>query len=57
MKVGYSTDPADPANRWRFVAREAGLPKPGNDNAGHDYGNAALSDADCYAIIEYLKTL
>jgi len=29
----------------------------GNSNAGHDYNNAALSDDDRYAIIEYMKTL
>lgn len=29
---------------------------PGNGNAGHDYGNAALSDADRWALVEYMKT-
>jgi hypothetical protein len=30
---------------------------PGNSNAGHDYGNAGLSDADRWALVEYMKTL
>jgi len=29
---------------------------PGNSNAGHEYGTN-LSDADKWAVIEYLKTL
>jgi hypothetical protein len=29
----------------------------GNSNAGHDYGNAAFTDDDRYALIEYMKTL
>jgi hypothetical protein len=29
----------------------------GNSNLGHNYGNAALSDDDRYALIEYMKTL
>jgi hypothetical protein len=30
---------------------------PGNANAGHDYGNAGLTDADRWALVEYMKTL
>jgi hypothetical protein len=30
---------------------------PGNGNAGHDSGNAGLSDADRWALVEYMKTL
>jgi hypothetical protein len=30
---------------------------PGNGNTGHDYGNAGLSDADRWALVEYMKTL
>ncbi len=30
---------------------------PGNSNAGHEYGNAALSPDDRWALIEYMKTL
>ena len=30
---------------------------PGNANAGHDYNNAGLTDADRQALIEYMKTL
>jgi hypothetical protein len=29
----------------------------GNSNAGHDYGNAALTPADRAALVEYMKTL
>jgi len=30
---------------------------PGNSNQGHDYGASSFSDADRYALIEYMKTL
>ncbi|HET6306635.1 MAG TPA: di-heme-cytochrome C peroxidase [Rhodopila sp.] len=30
---------------------------PGNSNAGHDYDNAGLSDADRRALIEFMKSL
>ena len=56
VKVGYVTGPS-PANSFRFVARDANGPVAGNSNAGHDYGNAGLSDADRWALIEYMKTL
>lgn len=29
----------------------------GNSNAGHDYGNAQLSDAERWALVEYLKAV
>ena len=29
----------------------------GNSNAGHDYNNAGLSDADRWALVEYMKGL
>jgi hypothetical protein len=29
---------------------------PGNSNTGHDYGNDNLSDADRWALVEYMKT-
>ena len=56
VKVGYVTG-SSPANSFRFVARDANGPVAGNSNAGHDYGNAGLSDADRWALIEYMKTL
>ena len=30
---------------------------PGNANTGHDYNNAGLSDADRWALVEYMKSL
>ena len=50
-KVGYRTGPSA-ANSFRFDT--AGQ---GNSNAGHDYGNARLSDDDRRALVEYLKSL
>ncbi len=56
VKVGYVTA-ASPDNGFRFVARDGNGPVTGNSNAGHDYGNANLTDPDRWALIEYLKTL
>ncbi len=47
-KVGYVSDGAGP-----FVLDTS---VPGNSNRGHEYGTA-LSDADRWALVEYLKTL
>jgi mono/diheme cytochrome c family protein len=56
VKVGYRSDAA--SGGFLFNTRDSkGLPIPGNSNAGHDYGNASLSDADRMALIAYLKTL
>lgn len=53
-KVGF----ADTEGGWIFrVYDEAGNLIPGNSNAGHDYGNAELTDDERWAIVEYLKTL
>ncbi len=49
--VGYATD-RSPFRNGTFVAD----PKSGNGNGGHEYGTG-LSEADRWAIIEYLKTL
>ena len=56
VKVGYVTAPS-PTNSFRFVARDGGGLVPGNGNQGHDYNNTRLSDADRWALVEYLKTL
>ena len=56
VKVGYVTAPSA-ENSFRFVARTAAGPVDGNSNAGHDYGNAGFSDADRWALVEYMKTL
>jgi hypothetical protein len=50
IHVGYETaQSAD--NTFQF---DTSL--PGNSNAGHDYGNANLSEADRRALVEYMKT-
>lgn len=56
VKVGYVTAPSA-TNSFRFVARDAGGLVPGNGNQGHDYKNAALSDEQRRALVEYMKTL
>jgi mono/diheme cytochrome c family protein len=57
VKVGYATEKAAD-NGFAFETRDSeGQPVPGNDNAGHDYGNARLSEGDRWALVEYLKTL
>jgi cytochrome c peroxidase len=55
--VGYVTTPSAD-NSFVFQTHDAsGAPIDGNSNAGHDYGNAAMSDDDRWALIEYMKTL
>ena len=56
VRVGYVTAPSA-ENSFRFVTRDANGPIAGNSNAGHDYGNAGFSDADRWALVEYMKTL
>jgi hypothetical protein len=47
-----------PADSFVFHATTtAGAPIDGNSNAGHDYGNDRLTDADRAALVEYMKTL
>ena len=48
-EVGFTTEPGP--GRFRF---DTAL--PGNSNAGHDYGNAALTAAERLAVVEYMKT-
>lgn len=56
-EVGFVTTPGG-ENTYEFTTIDAaGQPIYGNSNAGHDYGNAAFSPEDRYAIIEYLKSL
>jgi hypothetical protein len=55
--VGYVTAPSVD-NSFVFQTHDAsGAPLDGNSNAGHDYGNATLSDDDRWALIEFMKTL
>lgn len=57
VKVGYRTGPA-PQNSFRFQTHdEAGEPIAGNSNAGHDYGNASLTEEQRRALVEYMKSL
>lgn len=58
VKVGFRTEPTAPGNSFEFRTRDPqGKPIPGNSNAGHDYGNAQLTDQQRRELIEYLKTL
>lgn len=57
VKVGYATEKAAD-NGFLFETSDSlGQVIPGNSNAGHDYGNVRLSEADRWAIVAYLKTL
>jgi len=58
QEVGYKTDKASPGNDFEFDTHDkAGKPIDGNSNAGHDYGNANLSEQEREELIEYMKTL
>ena len=54
--VGYTDEAV--SGGWLFRTRDAaGRPISGNDNGGHDYGNARFTDADRRALVEYMKSL
>jgi hypothetical protein len=56
VNVGFR----DVQTRYGTVFRthdSAGKPIHGNSNAGHDYRNAAYSDPERWALVEYMKTL
>jgi len=56
-KVGYVTAQSA-ENSFEFRTRDAGGRMiDGNSNAGHDYNNAALSEEDRRALVEYMKSL
>lgn len=55
VRVGYA--PMAAGGFLYETADAAGRPIDGNGNGGHDYGAAAMSDADRWALVEYLKTL
>ena len=58
VRVGYVIDPAAPGNSFTFRTADAeGHPIDGNANAGHDYGNAALTDEQRWALVEYMKAI
>ena len=66
-KVGYVTDKSSPQfltdkarqeNTFTFQTHDtAGKPIPGNDNGGHDYGNAGFSTEQRMALVEYMKAV
>jgi len=57
VRVGYVTE-ARADNPFVFNARdEAGALIEGNANLGHDYNNSALTPAQRWAIVEYLKVI
>ena len=54
----YNTARAKAENTFQFdVVDAAGKPIAGNSNGGHDYGNAALTDDDRWALVEYMKAV
>ena len=56
--VGYSIEETAPGNTQVFSVVDArGAPIPGNSNAGHDYGNGRLTEAQRLALVEYMKKL
>ena len=56
-KVGYVTAQS-PDNNFLYRTRdEGGRIIDGNSNAGHDYGNANLSEEERRALVEYMKSL
>ena len=57
VKVGFVTAQSE-QNSFRFDTRDAaGKPIDGNSNEGHDYDNAALTDEQRKALVEYMKSL
>lgn len=57
VNVGYITT-QDADNSFEFRTRDdSGHMIPGNSNAGHDYDNAAFTEQERRALVEYMKTL
>jgi hypothetical protein len=57
VNVGYVTS-EDADNSFEFRTRDdSGRMIPGNSNAGHDYDNAAFTEQERRALVEYMKTL
>jgi len=67
VKVGYAnehsstdyfTPRAEAESSFLFQTVDAsGTPIAGNSSAGHDYGNALLSDEERWALVEYMKAV
>lgn len=54
--VGYKDEKSPYGSTFRTVDAQ-GNPIKGNSNAGHDYGNAELTDNQRKALVEYMKGL
>jgi hypothetical protein len=54
--VGFKSGPGEGPFEFR-VRDAAGQIIPGNDNSGHDYGTASMTEQERRALVEYLKTL
>ncbi len=56
--VGYVWEqkPAGPAFQFQTVDAQ-GQPRDGDSNLGHEYGADKLTDAERWALVEYMKTL
>jgi hypothetical protein len=55
-EVGFKSGPGD--GPFEFRVRDGnGKIIPGNDNAGHDYGTASMTEQERRSLVEYLKTL
>lgn len=54
----WKTEQAARENTFVFETHDGfGQPIPGNDNGGHDYGNARFSDEERWALVEYMKAV
>ena len=57
VRVGFVTDKAASPFVFNVFKSNGREPIPGNYNSGHDYGNTELTDAERWALVEYLKGL
>lgn len=56
--ANFQSDKARDESRFVFRTRDsAGAAIAGNSNLGHDYGNAQFSDAERWALVEYMKAV
>lgn len=56
ISVGYKDEQTPYSSLFRTLD-DAGNPIKGNDNGGHDYGNATFTDLQRKALVEYMKGL
>jgi len=55
--VGFTKDQVS-TNTFSYITKTGdGKPVDGNSNVGHEYGASALTDAERWALVEYLKSL